>query len=187
MTSLEAMGFSKLGPRVLTQIEELKKVVIAVVNGFALGGGMEIALSCDFIYASEKAKLGLPEVTLGVFPGWGGTQRLPRLIGKARAKELILTGAIVSAQEAKDLGIVNRVFPAETLLEETRAIARKIAENGPIALQLAKNLIDRGCDVGLKDGCLLEATTFGTLFATKDQREGMTAFMEKRKPQFRGE
>lgn len=187
MKCLEAVRFSKLGQATLEQIEGLRKVVIAAINGFALGGGMEIALACDFIYASEKAKLGLPEVTLGVFPGWGGTQRLPRLIGKGKAKELIFTGAVISAGEAKDLGIVNRVFPAEALMEETRKVADKIASNGPIAVQLAKTAVDRGYDVGLKEGCHMEAMSFGSCFTTTDHREGMTAFIEKRKPQFRGE
>jgi enoyl-CoA hydratase len=186
MNCLEAIRFSELGHATLEQIEGLRKVVIAAVNGFALGGGMEIALACDFIYASEKAKLGTPEVTLGVFPGWGGTQRLPRLIGKGKGKELIFTGAMISASEAKDLGIVNRVFPAESLMEETRKVAEKIASNGPIAVQLAKTTVNRGYDVGLKEGCHMEALSFGTCFTTKDQKEGMTSFIEKRKPQFKG-
>jgi enoyl-CoA hydratase len=186
MNCLEAIRFSELGHATLEQIEGLRKVVIAAVNGFALGGGMEIALACDFIYASEKAKLGTPEVTLGVFPGWGGTQRLPRLIGKGQGKELIFTGAMISASEAKDLGIVNRVFPAESLMEETRKVAEKIASNGPVAVQLAKKTVNRGYDVGLKEGCHMEALSFGTCFTTKDQKEGMTSFIEKRKPQFKG-
>jgi len=186
MNCLEAVRFSKLGSATLHQIEGLRKAVIAAVNGFALGGGTEVALACDFIFASEKAKFGLPEVGLAVFPGWGGTQRLPRLIGKGKAKELIFTGAVISAEEAKDLGIVNRIFPTESLMEETRKVAKKIAANGPLAVELAKGVIDRGYDIGLKEGCLIEATTFGTLFATEDQKEGMTAFVEKRKPRFKG-
>ncbi len=187
MSCLEAVRFSKLGHATLDQIEGLKKVVIAAVNGFALGGGTEVALACDFAFASEKAKFGLPEVTLGVFPGFGGTQRLPRLIGKAKAKELILTGAVISAGEARDLGIVNRVFPAESLIEETGKVAAKIASNGPIAVQLAKTAVDKGYDMGLKEGCHMEAVSFGGCFTTLDQREGMTAFVEKRKPEFQGE
>lgn len=186
MSCLEAVRFSKLGHTTLDQIEGLKKTVIAAVNGFALGGGTEVALACDFVFASEKAKFGLPEVTLGVFPGFGGTQRLPRSIGKARAKELIFTGAMISAGEAKDLGMVNRVFPAESLMEETRKVAQKIASNGPIAVQLAKTNVNKGYDVGLREGCHMEAVSFGVCFTTMDQKEGMTSFLEKRKPQFKG-
>jgi len=151
-----------------------------------LGGGTEIAIACDFIFASEKAKFGQPEVTLGIFPGFGGTQRLPRLIGKARAKELIFTGAMISAEEAKNLGIVNRVFPAESLMEETRKVAEKIASNGPVAIQLAKTTVDKGYDVGLKEGCHMEALSFGVCFTTMDHEEGMASFIDKRKPQFTG-
>jgi len=186
MNCLEAVRFSKLGHATLDQIEGLGKVVIAAINGFALGGGTEVALACDFIFASDKAKFGFPEVTLGVFPGFGGTQRLPRLIGKGKAKELIFTGAMISAEEAKDLGMVNRIFSAESLMEETRKVAEKIGSNGPIAVELAKMTVDRGYDVGLEEGCHLEAVSFGACFTTKDQKEGMTSFVEKRKPQFTG-
>jgi enoyl-CoA hydratase len=186
MNCLAAYRFSRLGHTTLDQIEGLRKVVIAAVNGFALGGGTEIALACDFIFAAENAKFGLPEVTLGVFPGFGGTQRLPRLIGKAKAKELIFTGAMISAEEAKGLGIVNRIFPPESLMEETRKVAQKIASNGPIAVQLAKTAVDKGHDIGLEAGCHLEAVSFGACFTTTDQKEGMNSFIEKRKTQFTG-
>ena len=186
MNCLEAFRFSKLGHATLDQIEGSKKTVIAAVHGFALGGGAEIALACDFIFASEKAKFGLPEVTLGVFPGFGGTQRLPRLIGKAKAKELIFTGAMISAEEARDLGIVNRVFPAESLMGETWKVAQQIASNGPIAVQLVKATIDQGYNVSLREGCHMEAVSFGNCFATVDQKEGMASFIEKRKPKFTG-
>jgi enoyl-CoA hydratase len=186
MNSLEAIRFAELGHSTLDQIEGLRKVVIAAVNGFALGGGTEIALACDFVFASENAKFGLPEVTLGVFPGFGGTQRLPRLVGKGRAKELIFTGAMIPAEEARDWGIVNRVFKAESLLDETRKVAKKIASNGPVAIQLAKTTVDRGYDVGLREGCHMEAVAFGSCFATMDQKEGMTSFVEKRRPKFKG-
>jgi len=186
MTPTEAIGFAQLGHTTLQMIEESEKVVIAAVNGFALGGGTEIALACDFIFASEKAKLGFPEVTLGVFPGFGGTQRLARLIGKARAKELIFTGTVISAQEAMELGIVNRIFPAQSLMEETRKVAEKIAANGPVAVKLAKKAINTGYEGGLKEGCALEAFSFGACFTTMDQKEGMTAFIEKRKARFQG-
>lgn len=186
MSCLEAVRFSEFGHATLAQIEGLAKPVIAAVNGFALGGGLEIALACDFVFASEKAKFGLPEVTLGIFPGWGGTQRLPRLIGKARAKELILTGSMISAEEAREWGIVNRIFSAESLLEETRKVAKKIASNGPIAVQLAKTTIDQAHDLPLAAGSHMAAVSFGNCFTTKDQKEGMTSFLEKRKPQFTG-
>lgn len=186
MQPLQAIRFSKLGHATLDQIEGLNKVVIAAVNGFALGGGTEIALACDFIYAADQAKFGLPEVTLGVFPGFGGTQRLPRLVGKGRAKELIFTGAMISAEEAKEIGIVNRIFPTDSLMEETTNVAKKVASNGPIAVHLAKASVDKGYDVGLKEGCHMETVAFGACFTTMDQKEGMTSFMEKRKAQFRG-
>jgi enoyl-CoA hydratase len=187
MGCLEAVHWSEFGHTTLDQIEGSSKVVIAAVNGFALGGGTEIALACDFIVAAENARFGFPEVTLGVFPGFGGTQRLPRLIGKGPAKELIFTGTMISAQEAKQRGIVNHVFPGESLIEETHKIARTIAANGPRAIQLAKKAIDTGYDLDLKAGCHMEAVTFGTCFTTTDQKEGMTAFVEKRKPRFTGE
>jgi enoyl-CoA hydratase len=186
MNSIEAVNFSKLGHLTLKMIQDLDRPVIAAVNGFALGGGTEIALACDFIYASENAKLGLPEVTLGVFPGFGGTQRLSRLIGKGRAKELIFTGKTISAQEAYQLGIVNRVFPLASLLEETKKAAAQIAANGPIGVKLAKMLVDSGFNMELSEACSLESFAFGISFTTEDQKEGMTAFVEKRKPNYKG-
>ena len=168
-------------------IENLGKPVIAAVNGFALGGGLEIALACDFIYASEKAKLGIPEVTLGIFPGFGGTQRLPRLIGKGRAKELIFTGRMIDAHEAYGLGIVNKVFPPDKLMEEVFKTARAIAQNGPVAVTLAKGAVNAGYDEGREEGEAIEMTAWGNAFSTFDQKEGMGAFLEKRKPQFKGE
>jgi enoyl-CoA hydratase len=186
MNSIEALNFSKLGHLTLNMLENLHIPVIASVNGYALGGGTEIALACDFIYASENARFGLPEVTLGVFPGFGGTQRLPRLIGKAKAKELILTGKIITAQEALQMGIVNRVFPQPSLMEETMKVASQMVKNGPIGLRLAKNLINEGFNMNLQEACSLEALGFSFTFSTEDQREGMTAFIEKRKPVFKG-
>jgi enoyl-CoA hydratase len=186
MNSIEAVNFSKLGHMTLKMIQDLDRPVIAAVNGFALGGGTEIALACDFIYASENAKFGLPEVTLGIFPGFGGTQRLPRLIGKGKAKELIFTGKMISAQEAYQLGIVNRVFPQASLLEETKKAASQIAANGAIGVRLAKMVVDSGFDMELSEACTLEAFAFGVGFASEDQKEGMTAFVEKRKPNFKG-
>ncbi|MGQ9507885.1 MAG: enoyl-CoA hydratase-related protein [Thermodesulfobacteriota bacterium] len=186
MNSIEALNFSKLGHHTLKMIQDLDRVVIAAVNGFALGGGTEIALACDFIYASENAKFGLPEVTLGIFPGFGGTQRLPRLIGKGRAKELIFTGKMITAQEAFQIGIVNRVFPQTTLMEETRKVASQIAANGSVGVRLAKMVIDTGFNMDLAEACALESYAFGIGFASEDQKEGMSAFVEKRKPNFKG-
>ena len=187
MNPAEALAFSRLGHDTLGMIENLHQPVIAAVNGFALGGGLEIALACDFIYASEKAKLGVPEVTLGVFPGFGGTQRLPRLIGKGRAKELIYTGGMIDASEAYTLGIVNKVFPADKLIDEVFKTARTIAQNGPVAVSMAKGSVNAGYDMGSAEGEAIEITAWANVFDTHDQKEGMGAFLEKRKPQFKGE
>ncbi len=186
MNSIEALNFSKLGHLTLKMIQDLDRPVIAAVNGYALGGGMEIALACDFIYASENARFGLPEVTLGIFPGFGGTQRLPRLIGKGKAKELILTGKMITAQEAFQLGILNRVFPQASLMEETKKAALQVAANGAIGVRLAKMVVDAGFNMDLTEACTLESYAFGFGFTTEDQKEGMTAFVEKRKPNFKG-
>ena len=186
MSSIEALNFSKLGHQTLKMIQDLDRPVIAAVNGFALGGGTEIAVACDFIYASENAKFGLPEVTLGIFPGFGGTQRLPRLVGKGKAKELILTGKMISAQEAFQMGIVNRIFPQVSLMEETQKVAAQIAGNGAVGVRLAKMVMDAGFNMDLEKACSLESYAFGIGFTTEDQKEGMTAFIEKRKPNYKG-
>ncbi len=186
MTSIEALNFSKLGHFTLKMIQDLDRPVIAAVNGFALGGGTEIALACDFIYASENARFGLPEVTLGIFPGFGGTQRLPRLIGKGRAKELILTGKMITAQEAFQMGMVNKVVPHASLMEETKKVASQISANGTIGVRLAKMVVDAGFNMDLTEACSLESYAFSLGFTTEDQKEGMTAFIEKRKPNFKG-
>jgi enoyl-CoA hydratase len=186
MNSIEALNFSKLGHLTLKMIQDLDRPVIAAVNGYALGGGTEIAIACDFIYASENARFGLPEVTLGIFPGFGGTQRLPRLIGKGNAKELILTGKMITAQEAFQMGIVNRVFPQASLMEETKKVALQIAANGAIGMRLAKMAVDAGFNMDLAEACSLESNAFSLGFTTEDQKEGMTAFIEKRKPNFKG-
>jgi enoyl-CoA hydratase len=186
MNSIEALNFSKLGHLALKMIQDFDRPVIAAVNGYALGGGTEIALACDFIYASENARFGFPEVTLGIFPGFGGTQRLPRLIGKGKAKELILTGKMINAQEAYQMGIVNRVFPHASLMEETKKVALQIAANGAVGVRLAKSVVDGGFDMGLAEACSLESYAFSLGFSTQDQKEGMTAFLEKRKPNFKG-
>jgi enoyl-CoA hydratase len=186
MSSIEALNFSKMGNFTLKMIQDLDRPVIAAVNGYALGGGTEIALACDFAYASENARFGLPEVTLGIFPGFGGTQRLPRLIGKGNAKELILTGKMITAQEAFRMGIVNKVVPQASLMEETKKVAAQIAANGAVGVRLAKMVMDGGFSMDLSEACSLESYAFGIGFTTEDQKEGMTAFIEKRKPNFKG-
>lgn len=186
MSSIEAINFSKLGHQTLKMIQDLDQPVIAAVNGFALGGGTEIALACDFIYASENARFGLPEVTIGIFPGFGGTQRLPRLIGKGRAKELILTGKMISVQEAFQMGMVNRIFPLASLMDETKKVAAQIAGNGAMGVRLAKMVVNTGFNMDLAEACALETYAFGIGFATEDRKEGMTAFIEKRKPDYKG-
>lgn len=186
MNPLSARVFAELGQKVFSNLEQLPIPVIACVNGFALGGGCEMAMSCDFIYASDKAKFGQPEINLGIIPGFGGTQRLSRLVGRAKAKELCMTGEMIDAQQARELGLVAKVFPADQLLEETIKVAKSLAGKGRVALRAIKQVIDRGMDVDLKTGCTLEAEAFGVCFASQDAREGVAAFLEKRKPNFKG-
>lgn len=186
MSALEAARFAGLGHCCMSVIENHPKPVLAAVNGFCLGGGLELALSCDFIYASEKAKLGLPEVNLGIFPGFGGTQRLSRLIGKNKAKELVFTARMLSAQEALTWGIANRVCAPEALLEEAKQTLKEILSKGPVAVQLAKEVMNRGSDQDITSGLALERNTFPLVFATEDKTEGVTAFLEKRKAEFKG-
>lgn len=185
-TTAQALLFAQLGHRVLGALEALHVPTIAAVNGFALGGGCELALSCDLVYASEKAKLGLPEVTLAVIPGFGGTQRLTRLLGKARAKELIFTGEMIDAAKAKEIGLVLEVLPPADLLPHCKKVAATIAKRGPLAVAQAKRVIEHGADLPLKDACELERQAFALLFGTADQREGMKAFLEKRPAEFKG-
>ncbi len=182
----EALAFARLGQAVCSAIEAAPQPVIAAINGYALGGGCEIALACDIRLASETAVLGQPEVALGVPPGWGGTQRLPRVIGPGLARELIYTGRRVRAEEALRIGLVNAVYPPAELLERARALAAEIARNAPLAVRLSKEAIRRGLDVDLAAGLALEAQAFALAFSTADQREGMSAFLEKRSPEFRG-
>ncbi len=186
MSALEAKTFCDLGHRVMRQIETCRKPVIAAVNGFCFGGGLEMALSCNFIYASENAKLGLPEVNLGLFPGFGGTQRLSRLIGKNKAKEMIYSAKTLSAREAFEIGIVNRVTSPMDLLKEVENTAREIMKKGPIAVELAKRAINDGADLDLASGLAMERAIFPLVFATEDQKEGVNAFLEKRKAEFKG-
>ncbi len=185
LSPLEARRFSETGHALMAELEDLQIPVIACVNGFALGGGAEIAMASDFIYASEKAKFGQPEINLGIIPGFGGTQRLARLVGKGMAKELCMSGGMIGAQEAKEIGLVNRVFPAETLWEETLKTAKTIAAKGKVSLSAVKRCIDRGFDTDLRRGCQMEAEAFGLCFAGTDAQEGMGAFLEKRTPEFK--
>jgi len=186
MGPLAGVEVSRLGQRVFRELELLRKPVIAAVNGFALGGGCELALACHLRVAAEGARFGLPEVRLGIIPGYGGTLRLPRLVGRGRALELILTGEMIDAQEAHRIGLVNRVVPGESLLEEARALVGAILRNGPAALGFAIESVVRGAEVDLDDGLAFESHLFGLLAATEDMREGMTAFLEKRRAEFRG-
>jgi len=157
------------------------------VNGFALGGGTELAMACDFIYASENAKFGQPEINLGIIPGFGGTQRLSRLVGKAMAKELCMTGMMITAQEAKEIGLVNKVFPPERLWEETMKAANVMASKGKVSMRAVKRCIDRGFDLDLHSGCYIESDNFAICMSSSDGEEGMSAFLERRKPEFKGE
>ncbi|MFZ3209002.1 MAG: enoyl-CoA hydratase-related protein [Geobacteraceae bacterium] len=186
LTSFEAHEFALRGQRVMLLIENMRKPVIAAVNGFALGGGLELALACDFIYASENAKFGLPEVTLGVMPGFGGTQNLARLIGRNKANELIFSGKMISAQKAREWGIVNEVCAQADLLAKTLETAAAIAKVGLIGVAYAKDAVSNGLDMTKEDGFRYEASMFGILFSTEDQKEGMKAFTEKRKAEFKG-
>jgi enoyl-CoA hydratase len=179
MSPGEAQAFSELGHRVAATIEALPVPVIAAVNGFALGGGCEMALACDFIFATDAARFGLPEVKLGAIPGFGGTQRLPRRIGAARAREWLYTGALVGAEEAARLGLVNRVFPGiDALMAGTRQVAAQIAAQPPLAVAQAKRAVRRGLELTLPDACRLESALFGELFTSDDLRRGMQAFIE---------
>jgi enoyl-CoA hydratase len=186
MTAYEGHAFALKGQRVMRSMERMKKPVIAAVNGYALGGGLELALACDFIYASEKAKVGFPEVTLGIMPGFGGTQNLARLLGPNRASEMIFTGTMIDARKACAWGIVNEVCPSDDLLDMARKTAADIARTGPIGVGYAKDAIARGLDMAKDDGFRYEASLFGVLFATADQKEGMGAFVAKRKAEFTG-
>lgn len=186
-TAIESLHLTNLGQAVLRRIELLPKPVIAAVNGYAFGGGCELALACDVILAAESASFALPEVTLGIHPGFGGTQRLPRLVGPHRAKELIFTGERFTAAQADRIGLVNKVLPDAELLPEAYRIAHKIAEMAPLAIGLAKDSVNRGLDVDLDSGLGLETHSVTLTFATQDQKEGMRAFLEKRKANFRGE
>jgi len=186
MTPVQAKRFAESGQELCALIEGLPFPVIAAVNGFALGGGCELALACDFIYAAEGAKLGQPEVNLGVIPGFGGTQRLLRRVGIAKARELIFTGDMVTAEQALGFGLVNAVFPLAELVSKTRDAALRIASRGPLAVASAKRVMRHGEGLDLSSACELEAQAFAGLFGSEDQTGGMKAFLEKTKPTFRG-
>lgn len=186
MGTRDAQIFAEIGGGLAQSMEESAKPYIAAVNGFALGGGCELALACDFIYASSKAKMGQPEVKLGVIPGFGGTQRLCRRVGSAKAKELIYTGDVVGAEEALRIGLVDRVLEPEALMEQALATAARIAKNGGLAVSEAKRVIQDGQSMTLEQGNRLEQLAFASLFSTDDQKEGMAAFLAKREPVFKG-
>ncbi len=186
LTPVAGKAYAAAGQRLFDQIEQLGKPVIAAVNGYALGGGCELAMACTIRLASESAKFGQPEVKLGVIPGFAGTQRLPRLVGKGRAMELILTGSTIDAAEAHRIGLVNRVVPATALMTEARALAQALAASAPVALRHAMEAVNRGVEMPFADGCVLEATLFGLVASTDDMREGTRAFVEKRKAAFTG-
>lgn len=181
-----ALPFMELGHEVLRLIETMSLPSIAAVNGFALGGGSEIALSCDIRFASENARFGLPEILLGIIPGWGGTQRLSRIIGMGRAKELILGGGQIDAKRAYEIGLVNRLYPSDQLMEETRKFAQGLAALPAFAVKMAKHAMNYGADLPLDNATRLEMECCAQCFSTKDQKEGMNAFLEKRKPNFIG-
>ena len=184
LNSTEAEEFGLLGNRVFRRLETLDKPVIAAINGFALGGGCELAMSCDIRIASEKARFAQPEAGLGITPGFGGTQRLPRLVGAGKAKELIYTCAMINAEEALRIGLLNKVVPVENLMDEAEKMANLIIANAPIAVKLCKDAINRGTQVDMDSAIRVEAEDFGKCFDSEDQLEGMTAFLEKRAKNF---
>lgn len=183
-SSREGETIALQGQAILNQIEALEKPVIAAINGACLGGGLELAMCCHIRLAAEGSRLGQPEINLGIMPGFGGTQRLPRIVGQSKAIELILTGDSISAQEAKAIGLVSQVFPPEDLLRQAQGLARTIASKGHVALRASFRAIRQGVELDLRDGLALEACLFGQLCDTDDKREGLAAFLEKRQPRF---
>ncbi|MCK4347090.1 MAG: enoyl-CoA hydratase/isomerase family protein [Thermoplasmatales archaeon] len=186
MTTLEAKEFAELGHNTLLKIENSRLPFIAAINGYALGGGCETLMACDICIASKSAKLGQPEINLGIHPGFGGTQRLPRLVGRMKAKELLLTGKNIDADEACRIGLINMVVEDDKLMETTEKLAGKIAGKSPIQTHFIKSLVNKGTDIDLHSACSLEISYFSSSFSTEDQKEGMSAFLEKRKPTFKG-
>ena len=185
-TVLEYVDFQRLGRLVYDRLERLRQPVIAAVNGYALGGGFELVLVADLVVAAETATFGLPEAKLGLLPGGGGTQRLPRLVGRNKAKELLMTADFITAMEARELGIVNRVVPAEELMPAAHALADRILQRAPLAVEMAKQLVNDGLQASLATAITQEMGMTATLYATTDAREGITAFIEKRSPRFTG-
>jgi enoyl-CoA hydratase len=186
MNPLQAHSFATLGHTLLKHIEQSRLPYIAAVNGYALGGGCEVMMACDIVIASSTAKIGQPEINLGIHPGFGGTQRLPRLVGIQKAKELLLTGDAIDAAEALRIGLVTKVVDPEHLKEETEKLAQKIAAKSTVQTRVIKAMVNTGVNIDLPSACALEITSFSASFATEDQKEGMTAFLEKKKPQFKG-
>lgn len=185
-TPAKAEEFSRFGQKVFGKIEEMSKPVIAAVNGFALGGGLELALACDFRVAAEHAELGSPEIVLGLIPGWGGTQRLVRIVGLARAKEMVMLGIRLKADEALRVGLVHKIVHYEKLKDEARALAQKLAEGPPVAMKYAKQALNFGTQAPLEVGLRLESGLMGLAFSTEDLKEGVEAFMTRRKAEFKG-
>lgn len=186
LNSITALKFAKKGRQVMDYIESLFKPTIAMINGYALGGGLELTLACDFRIAAEEAQLGLPEVNLGIYPGYGGTQRLVRLVGKSKAMEIMMTGDRITAKEAERIGLVNKTVPLASLEEETRKFANKLLDKSPIVLAVLKQVVLYGNDSPLIDGLNMESLGWGLIFSTEDEKEGVSAFLEKRKPNFKG-
>jgi enoyl-CoA hydratase/carnithine racemase len=186
MTVLKARELSLMGEKLCLALENLEKPVIAALNGYAVGGGLEVAMSCDLRVASENARMGQTEINIGLIPGWGGTQRLTRLIGRTKAKELVFTGRMIDARTAEQLGIVNVVVPPDKFRETVRQFALELASKAPVAVRVAKALINKGADIGLDSAVALEREGFGVVASTDDLKEGVSAFTEKRKPVFKG-
>lgn len=183
---IKAVETSRLGQKLTLAIEELGKPVIAAINGYALGGGLELAMACDIRIASENARIGQTEVNVGLIPGWGGTQRLPRLVGKGIAKELVFTGKMIDAKTAERIGLINMVVPPEKLKSAVEELSKAIMSKPPIAIKLAKELINSSIETDQGTGLVHEAEAFGILASTEDYREGVSAFIEKRKPEYKG-
>jgi enoyl-CoA hydratase len=186
MTALKAREFSLMGERLCLALENAEKPTIAALNGYAVGGGLEVAMSCDLRIASENARMGQTEVNIGLIIGWGGTQRLTRLVGRGRAKELVFTGKMIDAKTAMQFGIVNMVVPADKLKETVRQAALELASKAPVAVRVAKSLINKGADASLDSALALEREGFGVVASSEDFKEGVSAFIDKRKPLFKG-
>jgi enoyl-CoA hydratase len=186
MTPLEGKKFAELGHNMLMKIENSRLPFIAAINGYALGGGCEVLMACDICIAAKSAKIGQPEINLGVHPGFGGTQRLPRLVGRMKAKELLFTGKNIDAEEAYKIGLVNKVVDDDKLMETAQKLAGQIAGKSTVQTAFIKSLVNKGTDIDINTACALEISYFSSSFSTKDQKEGMKAFLEKRKPEFKG-